>query len=108
LVVTFGKGRVPDSAVLAGVAPEIGLRVTMTLVGMASGPATDGLALVAEGAVSGWSCRLRATLGFMEEQESGAARSLLVRCERALDASDDALFRGKGEGPPARLSSMAR
>ena len=82
LVVTLGKGRVPDSVVLAGVAREIGLRVTMTLVGVASGPATDGLALVAEGAVSGWLCRLRATLGFMEEQESEAARSLLVRCER--------------------------
>ena len=58
LVVTFGKGRVPDSAVLAGVAPEIGLRVTVTLVGMASGPAADGLSLVvhlgSETAVTDW------------------------------------------------------
>ena len=62
----------------------------MTLVGMASGPATDGLALVAEGAVSGWLCRLRATLGFMEEQESEAARSLLVPSGRVPDAGGDA------------------
>jgi hypothetical protein len=51
----FGKGRVPDSVVRAGVAREIGLRVTMTLVGMASGPAAHGR-LSSDGAVSGGVC----------------------------------------------------
>ena len=72
----------------------------MTLVGMASGPATDGLALVAEGAVSGWLCRLRATLGFIEEQECEAARWLLVQLdsERRFErVATDHRFRREAE-----------